>query len=332
MKMIHLAMGKPNETIWNEAFIRELRALGELTIVPDAGKLPEAQVADAIRACDVSLSSWDAAPMPEEIAVNPGKLRYACHVTGTMRGYIPLSVIDAGILVTNWGDAPAHGLAEGAMALLFAVMKDLHRFILRQRGLDAEAEGAGAMGSLEETPVGIYGLGVVGRAFVEMLRPFKPQIRVFDPFVAELPAGCERAGSLQELFSQSRIVVIHAGLTEGTRRSVTADLLSRMPDHGILINTARGKIVDHDALAKEVCSGRLRAGLDVTEPEPLPKDHPLRHCPGCVITPHCIGGSWPDEGARLGRTHHICLDNLRRFMRGEPVKFRMDRARYLLST
>jgi len=127
-------------------------------------------------------------------------------------------------------------------------------------------------------------------------------------------------------------VVIHAGLTETTRKSVTAALLARMPDHGILINTARGAIVDHDALAKEVCAGRLRAGLDVSDPEPLPTDHPLARHPGCIFTPHCVAGSWPGDTVQLGKIHRICLDNLGRFMRGEPVRFRMDRERYLRST
>jgi len=332
MKMIHLAAEQPHEWIWTESFIQALRALGELTIVPDAGKLPAAEIIRLLRASDIALSCWVTVPMPEEMAADPGNLKYACHITGTLRDCIPLSVIEAGMLVSNWGDAPAHGLAEGAMALLFAVMKDLHRFMLRQRGMGELAGSEVVMGSLEEAPVGIYGLGVVGRAFVEMLRPFRPVIRVYDPYVTEMPPGCLRVATLEELFSQSRIMVIHAGLTATTYKSVNAGMLARMPDHGILINTARGAIVDHDALANEVCSGRLRAGLDVSDPEPLPTDHPLAQHPGCLFTPHCIAGSWPGDTVQLGKIHQICLDNLRRFQRGEPLRFRMDRQRYLLST
>jgi len=332
MKMIHLAADNPHPTVWNELFVNELRTLGELTIVPNARNLPVTEIADAIRQCDVALSSWGSVSIPENVTANPGKLKYACHITGAVRGCIPLSLIDAGILVSNWGDAPANGLAEGAVALLFAVMKDLHRSVLRQRGMDAAAGDSVVMGSLEETSVGVYGMGVTGRRFVEILRPFAPIIRAYDPFASDLPPDCIRVATLEELFGQSRIVTIHAGLNETTHKSVTADLLARMPDHGIVINTARGAIVDHEALTREVCSGRLRAGLDVTDPEPLPQDHPLRQCPGCIITPHNISGSWPDDPVHLGKMHRICLDNLRRFQRGEPVKFKMDRRRYELST
>lgn len=333
--MIHLAMDVPQPAIWNELFIKELRALGELTIVTNARALPAAKVADLIRDCDVALSGWDSAAIPGELAAQPGKLKYACHITGALRDYIPLSLIEAGILVTNWGNAPANDLAEGALALLMAVMKDLHRHILRQRGLNAALDNSPAGGGLDGTAVGIYGLGVIGRRFLELLRPFNPVIRIYDPFAAEMPPDCIRAETLEELFEKSRVVVIHAGLTDTTRHSVTAELLARLPDQGILINTARGGIVNHEALTREVRAGRLRAGLDVTEPEPLPLDHPLRQCPGCIITPHCIGNVRPEDPTRpprLDKMHQICLDNLRRFMRGEPVKFRMDRKRYLLST
>ncbi len=332
MRMIHLPAGQPHAELWNDRFIAELRARGELTIVPAAGKLPVGEIAAALREHDVAISCWGSVPIPDELADAPGRLKYACHLTGTVREYIPPALIDAGILVTNWGDAPAYGLAEGAMVLLFAVMKDLHRFVLRQRGMAAEAGGEVVMGSLDETPVGIYGLGVVGRAFVEMLRPFRPVIRIYDPFLKDVPPDCTRVETLAELFRQSRVVVIHAGLTETTRQSVTADMLALMPDHGILVNTARGAIVDHAALAREVCSGRLRAGLDVSDPEPLPADHPLAQAPGCIVTPHCISNAWPGDPVRLGRHHRICLDNLDRFIRGEPVRFAMDRQRYLRST
>jgi len=112
MKMIHLAGDVPNADVWNEPFIRELRTLGELTIVPDASSLPASQVAEAIRQSDVVLSSWGSIAIPEEVAVDPGLLKYACHITGTLRGCVPLSIIDAGVLVTNWGDAPATEIAE----------------------------------------------------------------------------------------------------------------------------------------------------------------------------------------------------------------------------
>ncbi len=168
-----------------------------------------------------------------------------------------------------------------------------------------------------------------------MLRPFRPAILVFDPYAASLPEGCERAGSLDELFGRCEAIVIHAALSEETRGSVTAERLARLPDRAVLVNTARGAIVDQEALFAELASGRLRAGLDVLEPDRLPPGHPARDWENLILTAHDIGKNRPPEGfppTSLDSMHRVCLDNLRRFAAGQPLRFVMDRERYERST
>lgn len=335
MDLLHIAAERAVPSIWNAVFIDALTGFGTLSLVENGVGLSDAERARRIRECDILLTGWGAAAMPEEIARDPGRLRYICHITGGMREQIPLAVIDAGIPVTNWGDAPANGVAEGAMALLLAVMKDLRH---ETRRIEA---GAWAMdmachgGSLWGLEVGVYGCGAIGRRFVELLRPFGARIRVFDPFASDLPPDVRRVDSLEDLFRGAAAVVIHAGLNDATRHSVTADLLALLPRHGILINTARGGIVDQDALFRELASGRLRAGLDVLEPDFLPPDHPARYWENLILSCHRIEYPWPsfDEPAtRLTPMQAIALDNIRRFQRGEPLRFRMTHDRYLLST
>ena len=117
---------------------------------------------------------------------------------------------------------------------------------------------------------------------------------------------------------------------------MTRALLARLPRHGVVINTARGDVIDQVALFDELRSGRLRAGLDVlAEPEQLPADHPARQWPNLAWTCHAIARDWPTDGApptRLQAMHEVCLDNLGRFSRGEPLRFVMDRTRFLRST
>jgi phosphoglycerate dehydrogenase-like enzyme len=190
-------------------------------------------------------------------------------------------------------------------------------------------------GSLNRLRVGIYGLGVIGRRFVEMIRPFGAELTIFDPYLAEMPEGCSRATSLDELFAGSQAIVIHAALTDETRGSVTADLLARLPRHGVVINTARGGIVDQPALFAELKSGRLRAGLDVLEPDGLPEEHEARAWPNLILTAHRVDHGWPDFNeppTELNEMQETCIDNLRRFFGGEPLRFTFDRARYLRST
>ena len=335
MKLLHVAATTLSPQVWTDVFREALAEFGELTLVADGESLETTQLAEIIRQHDVLLTARGSVAVPSALADDPGGLRYICHIAGTVRGCIPLELIEADIPVTNWGDAPAQALAEGAMALLMAAMKDLHHHILCQRQGVAATQSSAPGGGLEGTNVGIYGLGVTGLRFIEMLRPLRPVIRFYDPYVGEVPEDCLRVDSLEALFSQSQIIVIHAALTDETRHSVSANHLAMLPDHGIVINTARGAIVDHDALFAELLAGRLRAGLDVTDPEPLPPDHPARQLPNCIITPHCVGaGQFPgaDSPPRLDRIHEVCLDNLRRFAAGEPLRFVMGRVRYARST
>jgi phosphoglycerate dehydrogenase-like enzyme len=107
--------------------------------------------------------------------------------------------------------------------------------------------------------------------------------------------------------------VVIVPLTDDTRGLIDAAFLAAMPDGAVLVNAARGPVADTDALTAELTSGRLRAAVDVTEPEPLPGDHPLWKAPGLLLTPH-VGGSVP--GA-MGRAYKVAAEQIAAFARGE---------------
>jgi phosphoglycerate dehydrogenase-like enzyme len=120
---------------------------------------------------------------------------------------------------------------------------------------------------------------------------------------------------LPELLPEADIVCLILPLTDETRGMVDREFLAAMPDGALLVNVARGKIVDTDALLAELQSGRLRAAVDVTDPEPLPPGHPLWSAPNIFITPHIGGASsalWP-------RAHRLVTEQLRRYAAGEPL-------------
>jgi phosphoglycerate dehydrogenase-like enzyme len=251
-----------------------------------------------------------------------------------MREYIPAELVDAGIPLTNWGDAPAHNVAEGAMLLLLAGVKSVHARIQWARQGNNWGISAETGGTLSDLNVGVYGCGVIARKFIELLRPFGSVIRIFDPYLNDPPSECEVVDSLKQLFAASEAVVIHAALTPETQNTVTAELLAMLPDGGVVVNTARGGIVDQAALFKELETGRLRAGLDVLEPDHLDPEHPARKWENLILTCHTISAGPPPSAARprLLRHEQYCLDNLRRFVADEPLRFIMDAVRYQRST
>lgn len=333
--LLHLA-GRRSQLPADGPLAEALREFGTLRIVEQGRDLDDAQALALMREADVLLTMWGARPIPAALAVDPGRVRYILHLTGTCREYVPIEIIRGSIPVTNWGDAPARVVAEGAAALMLAVLKDLRP---RTQQIASGQWGSGrkwqlASGTLRGLKIGLYGCGVIGRKFVELLTPFEPEWSVYDPFATDLPQGCHRVQSLEQLFSQSEAVAVWAGLTEQTRGSVTAELLARLPEHGIVINAARGGIIQQEALFAELRSGRLRAGLDVLDNgDSLPPDHEARSWPNLLLTCHDIAAAaWPPRPRQLSDADRVALDNLQRFVSGEPLRFRMDERRYLLST
>jgi len=338
--MTALMARKRVERLWTPAFIARLGELGSLELHEDAAAWPRQQVLDCIRRSDVLLTGWGSLPIPEEIAADPGRLRYVCTITGSIRQCIPRSLLEAGITVTNWGDAPAQSIAEGAMALLLAVLKEFPAHILDKRAGKWLPATGHLQGSLAGLPVGLLGLGVIGLRFVELIRPFRPVLMAYDPYAAQWPPDVERVDSLADLCARAFALVLHAGLTPETHHVLDAALLARLPDHAIVINTARGGLIDQPALFRELERGRLRAGLDVLDTDGkdwLPLPHPAAGWPNLILTSHQVGRQiWPPPGQlpcrELAASHLTCLDNLARFRSGQPPRFQFDLNRYDRST
>jgi len=314
-------------------FIDSLNELGEVNLIYDGSQMTNAELAELIRQYDVLLLHWDSIPVPDEIALSPGNLKYICSIVGSVKRYVSLNIIDSKIIVSNWGNIPTRQVAEGALTLLLSVLKDLHAQIQEVRAQGWRLPSNYVGGSVEGLNLGIYGLGVIGEEFIRLIAPLNPVIRIYDPYVKKLPENCLRAESLSELFSNSQAVVIHAGLNEETKKSVTADLLAMLPDNGIIINTARGDIIDQDALFVELQSGRLRAGLDVlAEPDILPQNHLAREWNNCIFSAHTISDNWVKSSRVCYKMEQLCIENIGRFLRNEPVQNIITRNKYLLSS
>jgi phosphoglycerate dehydrogenase-like enzyme len=169
---------------------------------------------------------------------------------------------------------------------------------------------------LHRNKVGIVGASEVGRHVIALLKPFDPKILLYDPFVSEMEA--EKLGvskvNLDELVREVDILSLHAPALPATEKMISADHLQNMKDDCILINTARGSLIDEPALIQELEKGRFFAYLDVTEPEPAALDSPLRFLPNVVLLPHLAGC--------ISDCSHLCnlaVEELRRFFFNEPL-------------
>jgi phosphoglycerate dehydrogenase-like enzyme len=166
--------------------------------------------------------------------------------------------------------------------------------------------------------IGLIGASTIGRLVIERLATLDVAIAVSDPYLDAATAaalGVQRM-EVDDLFGWADIVSVHAPDLPSTRHLVDGARLAQMHDGAWLINTARGSIVDTEALTKECASGRLCAFVDTSDPEPLPPESPLYDLPNVVLTPH-IAGSLGTEVARMG---DLAVAEIRRLLAGEPLQ------------
>ena len=222
-----------------------------------------------------------------------------------VRGYVP-----DGVTLCNGRGIHDTSTAELALTLALASLRDLPLHV------HAQAEGRWAprtSESLADKTVLILGHGQIGEAIEARLRTFE----VADVLRVARSAreGVSAIADLPDLLPRADVVVVVVPGTEETRGLLDAAMLGRMRDGALLVNVARGPVVDTGALLAELTSGRLRAALDVTDPEPLPEGHPLWTAPGLLLTPH-VGGA---STAMRPRALRLVREQLARFAAGEPM-------------
>ncbi len=195
---------------------------------------------------------------------------------------------EAGLAVTVTPNANSLSVAEHAFTLMLTLAKNIIPVsnAYREIGFAAKnsKEGIEATGKT----FGIIGLGCIGRHFAKMVRgAFDARVIAYDPYVSEPPEGVELVDSPERVFREADFVSLHANLTPETRHLVNRDRLALMKPTALLINCARGPMVDEAALIEALQSGKLAGvGLDVTDPEPVSPDSPLFGMSNVIITPH----------------------------------------------
>jgi phosphoglycerate dehydrogenase-like enzyme len=279
---------------------------------------PTREVAAALAEAEVLLTCWGAPPLTEEVLAAAPRLRAVVHAAGSVKQHITDACWRRGIAVTSAAAANAQPVAEFTLgAILFAgkrVLRSARRYAELRAAHDwlPEFDGAGN----HHRTVGVVGASRVGRRVMDLLRPLDLRVLLHDPYVDDAEAtalGAELTG-LDELCARSDVVTVHAPEIPATRHMIGAPQLALLRDGATLINTARGSLVDENALLPHLLSGRLDAVLDVTDPEVPAADSPLYDLPNVLLTPH-IAGSLGDE---LHRMADHALAELERFAQGHP--------------
>lgn len=314
----------PGLDLFGEADLDRLRALGSLLNTEPIGAWDDE--ADAVLAeAEVILGHWGCPPLDAAMLERAPRLGLFAYAAGTVKMTLTDGVWDRGIRVTSGANANAEPVAEFTLAaILFA-----NKGVLWRRG-PTDFSAMSAMGDRQwgnyGRTIGIVGASLIGRRVIELLRPF-PHLTVtlYDPFVTHEEAASLRVAKMEldELCATADVLSIHAPALPETMHMIGPDQLSALPDGATVVNTARGPLIDHEALMPHLASGRLYAILDVTDPEPLPDDSPLLEMPNVWISPHLAGS----QGTELARMTDYVIEEIRRWSASEPALNEVTRDR-----
>jgi phosphoglycerate dehydrogenase-like enzyme len=323
--VVALAMGDPAlpDALFSDRLRTRLAATADVdlaAVVTDFGRSP----VDLARV-EVLLTGWGCPRIDAAALDRLPVLRLVAHAAGTVKGHVDPVCWERGIAVTTAAAANAVPVAEFTLAQVLLANKGVtaatHAFRRdRVRPLRPDQR---VVGNYDRT-VGVIGASTIGRLVLDALRGYDLDLVLADPTVtAEQATGWGATLlELDELMAVSDVVTLHAPVLPSTTRMIGATQLARMRDGATFLNTARGVLVDHDALRAELVSGRIHAVLDVTDPEPLEPDDVLWDLPNVVLTPHVAGS----QGTELHRMAALAVEEVERLATGRPPRHPVTRA------
>ncbi len=277
-------------------------------------------VATCLAQTEVLVTSWGAVPVDEHMLARAPRLRGVFHAAGSVKGSVHDAGWRSGLVVTSAVALGAQPVIEYTVAVITLAARRI--FPLAQAYREGFYVPVRGRRGRPGTTVGIVGASHIGRGVIARLVADGWEVSVYDPVVDPaviVELGARQVG-LDELCVTSDIVSLHAPDVAATRHMIDARRLAMMRDGATLINTARGGLVDHDALRAECERGRIDAILDVTDPEPLAPDDLLLRLPNVFCSPHAAGA----QGTEIASLGEFIVEELRRYSRGKPLLGAID--------
>ena len=296
-----------NKKMAESIFTKEaLEFLFSFAKTNDLETLPETMNLDymkkALIDADACISCWGTPTFTEDMF--NGKLKLIAHAAGSIKHLVPKTFWNTKCRLTSNAPIIAEDVAQTTLAFILCSLLNLWTYAraTRENQWSATDKPHFPTRRLSGLRVGIIGASNVGKEVIKILALFGCELVLTDPYIS--PIEARELGinivSLEELLSTSDVVSLHAPPVESCRHLINSHTAPMMKDGALLINTARGMLVDENALIKELEKGRIFACIDVTDPEPPAPDHPFRRLDNVILTPHVAGGHTIEGRWRLG--------------------------------
>ena len=319
MEKIALLVDKVHQgKIFSEKYYERMRKLGELKIYDADSYDDKDYVRNFVAGSTVIVTTWGSPVIDKDILDACPDLKAVIHAAGSIKPVISDEFIARRIRITNSAVAIGEGVAETALGFAISACKGFYQLnrdtssgIWRENAFDTVID-------FYDINVGVISGGYVGRHMVKLLKNFHVNIYMYDPILTaeQISAiGAEKV-SLEELLTKCDVVSVHAPSIPETDNMLHKGNLCLMKDKAVLINTARGSVINEQDLIDELKTGRLFACIDVTNPEPPVEDNELRRLDNVILTPH-IAGTVSNGLKRIAL--HAC-EELERLVGGEKMR------------
>jgi phosphoglycerate dehydrogenase-like enzyme len=321
--LVTLPMGYVWDTFFTPDVVEKLESMGEIVWNESKEQFSTGELRERLTDVDICITGWGTKCLDIEVLETAEKLKLVAHTAGSVAGLVSDYLYEKGIKVISGNWVFAESVAESVIGYIICSLRELTYYNNevkqgRWRGVNFFNEG------ILDQSVGLVGFGAVAKYLVKFLKPFRCKIKVYDPYADDkvfIEHGVER-GTLEEIFSTCKIISLHVPKTPDTYHMIDKRLLSMIKDGSLLVNTARGAVIDEEALVEELEKGRFKAALDVYEVEPLPLDSKLRTLINVLTIPH-MGG--PTIDRRRATTLEL-LKDIEGYLRGEELKFNISKA------
>lgn len=298
----------PKGTVFDTFFTPEnialAESLGEIVWNETDHQLTAEEVAARIGDCDTYITAWGSPRLDQTILDAAPRLRLLTHLCGTVVPFVSDEMWDRDIRVLSGNRFFAESVAEGTLAYMLAALRDIPAYSHRLHDERKWKKSTDLNQGLAGKRIGIVSYGAIARHLVRILSVFRVKLYVYDitPLPEEDVARYHLTqASLEEIFSDCDIITVHTPLFDATHHLIGRELLSRIREGALFLNTSRGAVIDQKALEEELATGRFRAVLDVYEQEPPPQDCPLFDLPNVLMMPH-MGGPTIDLRAFITET------------------------------
>jgi len=305
------------DTFLTPKALKRLRELGEVFLNTNERQLTTDEVTEWAKDADVLVTCWGTCKYSKADVAKMPNLKLIAHTGGTVVPVAAPDLYETNVQVISGNNVFAKSVAEGALCYTLDALRRIEFYLneVREgRWRQAEFQNRGLIGKT----VGIIGFGTIAKHFVELIRWFDCEVLIYSSHLTQEEAakyGARTAG-LEEIFSTCDVISVHAANTPKNHAMVSRKLIESMKQDALIVNTARGPVIDEEAMFEHIMSGHICGALDVFCEEPLPVDHPMRQCKNALLLPH-MGG--PTIDMRENVTLDLCKE-IERLKNGLPLQ------------